>query len=85
MIGNEDNPVNLWFGVVLLIAIIGSTASRVHSSVLPLAMATAGLVQASIGLVAGVLDADLRGGVFTIVLALLWFVAAILFQKATAK
>jgi hypothetical protein len=48
-------------------------------------MATAGLVQASIGLVAGVLDADLRGGVFTIVLALLWFVAAILFQKATAK
>ena len=85
MIGNEDNPVNLWFGVVLLIAIAGSIASRVHSSMVAIAMATAGLVQASVGLVAGVLDADLLGGVFTIVLALLWFVAAVLFQKARAK
>lgn len=84
MIGNEDNPVNLWFGVVLLIAIVGSFASRFHSGMLPLAMATAGLTQASVGLIAGVLDADPRGGIFTIVLALQWLVAGALFQKAKA-
>lgn len=47
MIGNEDNPVNLWFGAVLLIAITGSIASRFLGGILPQAMCAAGSVQAA--------------------------------------
>jgi predicted membrane channel-forming protein YqfA (hemolysin III family) len=82
MIGNEDNPVNLWFGVVLLIAIAGSATSRLHKAVLPAAMFAAGVVQASIGLFAGILGSDPRGGVFSIVLALPWIIAGALFANA---
>lgn len=85
MIGNEENPMNLWFGAVLLIAVAGSIASRFHRSILPYAMAAAGLAQASVGLIAGVLGADPRGGLFTILLAFLWFIAGGLFQKASKR
>jgi hypothetical protein len=82
MIGNEDNPVNLWFGVVLLFAIIGSTISRLHKAILPASMFAAGIAQAAIGLFAGILGSDPRGGIFTIILCVPWVIAGALFSNA---
>ena len=82
MIGNEDNPVNLWFSAVLFIAIVGSIASRFRGSILPLAMFLAGTLQLAIGTFAGILGTDMRGGRFTIILSVAWFIASLLFWCA---
>ena len=82
MIGNEDNPVNLWFGVVLLIAIVGSIASRFRRRILQQAMLVAGIVQISIGVFAGILGSDAHGGRFTIVLSVAWLISSLLFWLA---
>lgn len=79
MIGNEDNPINLWFGAVLFIAITGCIISRFRSSILPGAMFLAGTLQIAIGTFAGILGTDIRGGRFTIVLSVAWFIASVLF------
>lgn len=84
MIGNEDNPVNLWFGLVLAIAIGGAILSRAVKPIMATTMLTAGTVQAAIGLFAGLIGSDPRGGVFTLILSGLWFVAAALFRAAKA-
>jgi hypothetical protein len=78
MIGNEDNPVNLLFAAVLLVAIAGALKSRFMAA----AMFAAGTLQAAIGLSAGVLGSDPRGGLFTIVLSSFWYIAAALFHFA---
>lgn len=82
MIGNEDNPVNLWFGLVLLIAIAGSIAARFRPRILPQAMFVAGGVQIAIGTFAGILGSDMRGGRFTIMLAVAWLISSLLFWCA---
>jgi hypothetical protein len=79
LIGNGDNPINLLFGAVLAVAVLGTCLSRIHASILPAAMLAAGASQALIGLFAGIWGSDFRGGVFTIVLALPWLVASALF------
>lgn len=82
MIGNEDNPVNLWFGAVLFIAIAGAILSRFHKRAMATAMLAAGSAQALIGLFAGILGTDMRGGIFTFVLSGLWFVSGALLATA---
>jgi hypothetical protein len=82
MIGNEDNPINLLFGAVLVIAALGACLSRLHSNILPFAMLAAGATQALIGLFAGVWGTDIRGGAFTIALSVLWWIASALFAVA---
>lgn len=82
MIGNEDNPVNLWFGAVLFIAIAGSLASRFRASILAPAMFLAGTLQIGIGTFAGILGTDMHGGRFTIMLSVTWFIASLLFWCA---
>lgn len=85
MIGNEDNPLNLWFGGVLFIAIAGSFASRFRGGILPMTMFLAGTLQIAIGTFAGILGTDLRGGRFTIILSIAWFIASLLFWCARQK
>lgn len=85
LIGNEDNPVNLWFGAVLIIAIAGSIAARFRGRILPLAMFLAGALQVAIGIFAGILGSDLRGGKFTIFLSVAWFIASLFFWYARQK
>jgi hypothetical protein len=82
MIGNEDNPINLFFSAVLGIAILGACLSRLHSSILPVAMLAAGATQAFIGLFAGIWGTDFRGGVFAIALSVSWWIASALFAVA---
>ncbi len=82
MIGNEDNPVNLWFGVVLLIAIGGAVLSRFRKANMAIVTLAAGLVQAAIGMFVGVLGSDMRGGIFTIILSCAWLISSALFQTA---
>jgi hypothetical protein len=82
MIGNEDNPVNLWFGAVLLIAIIGSIAARYRTYIMANAMFVAGVLQVAIGTFAGVLGTDIRGGIFTVIIAAPWIVSGALLRRA---
>ncbi len=82
MIGNEDNPVNLWFGGVLLVAIGGAILSRFRPGAMAGAMFAAGALQAAIGLFAGILGADPRGGIFTLILGVFWVISGALFKAA---
>lgn len=82
MIGSEDNPVNRWFGAVLMIAIAGSVVSRFFRGILPAAIFAAGALQAAIGIFAGILGPDPRGGIFTILLSAAWFISSLLFWCA---
>ena len=83
MIGNEDNAVNLLFGGVLMIAVLGAIFARFHPYAVASAMLFAGLTQAAIGLFAGVFGTDPRGGIFTIILASFWLISAALFRSAS--
>jgi hypothetical protein len=85
MIGNENNPVNLWFVAVLFIAIAGCIASRGRRSILPIAMFLAGTLQIGIGTFAGIWGSDMRGGRFTIVLASAWLISSLLFWCARQR
>jgi hypothetical protein len=85
MIGNEDNPINLWFGAVLMIAIVGSILSRFRPHIMATAMFAAGSLQVAIGTFAGILGTDMRGGIFTIVLSAAWFISSMLFRCAGKK
>lgn len=82
MIGDEDNPANLLFAAVLTVAILGAILARLHPHLMAGAMLFAGLIQAAIGLFAGVFGTDVRGGIFTIILAGFWLISAALFRIA---
>lgn len=79
MIGHEGNAVNLLFGFVLLIAIVGAWLSSLHRNVMPAAMLAAGTTQCAIGLLGGIWGSDVKGGMFTILLSTLWWIASLLF------
>ena len=85
MIGNEDNPVNLLFLGVLFVAIIGSILARFRSALLSYTMLAAGAAQASIAVFAGILGTDMRGGIFTLILAGFWIISSALFYAASSR
>ena len=76
MIGSEDNPYNLSFGIVLAVAVTGSILWRSKPSGLAATYGLAGLCQIALGALG--LSVDQRGGVFTMVSSLPWLVAALL-------
>lgn len=80
MIGSEDNPYNLRFGAVLGVAIVGAILSRARPPGLAATYALAALVQ--IGLGAAGLPLDQRGGLFTMIAATPWLIAAALMWQA---
>lgn len=82
MIGNENNPINLLFIPVLLIALGGAILGRFRNTALGWAMLLAGLAQAAIGIGFGVLGTDIRGGIFTLILSSLWLLSATLFHAS---
>ena len=80
MIGSEDNPHNLLFGGVLVIALIGAIVARFEPAGMAHAAVAAAIAQAAVA--AAGLSTDLRGAVFSMVFAGLWLLAAALFRAA---
>ena len=83
MIGSEDNPYNLLFGGVLLIALGGAILARFEAGGMARALFAAAAAQAAASLFG--LAADPRGAVFGLVFAGLWALAAGLFGRAASK
>lgn len=83
MIGSEDNPYNLVFLGVILLALVGAIVSRFEASGMGAAMALATLAQATAGMIGTM--SDLRGGLFSIGLALVWLLSAALFHQAADR
>ena len=83
MIGSEDNPYNLVFGGVLLIALIGSVLARFRAAGMARAMAVAAIAQVAAG--AAGLTVDPRGAVFSIGFGGLWLLSAALFWNSAQE
>lgn len=79
-IGSEDNPYNLVFFGVLLIAVLGSAIARFRAGGMAWVMAAAGLAHAIAGGVG--FPQDLRTGPITIVFVAMWLGSAWLFRHA---
>ncbi|HEX8655429.1 MAG TPA: hypothetical protein VF693_09430 [Allosphingosinicella sp.] len=82
MIGDEDNPYNLLFLGVIVVALFGAIIARFRPAGMALASLVAAVAQAGLG--AAGLATDLRGGIFSTGFALLWLLAAALFREAAA-
>jgi hypothetical protein len=89
IIGNENNPLNLMFFGVIIIAIAGAIVARFRAEAMVRAMALAGAIQALIGVGVFALDvgaAEPPGAVGLLLLieffAVTWFLSAWLFRKA---
>lgn len=80
MIGSEDNPYNLLFFGVILLALAGAVAARFRPAGMALAMAVAAAAHSAVA-VGGMFE-DPRGGIFSLAFAGLWLFSAALFRKA---
>ncbi|HZB70085.1 MAG TPA: hypothetical protein VE403_06950 [Sphingomicrobium sp.] len=83
MIGSEDNPYNLVFGGVLLIALIGSVLARFRPAGMARAMAVAAVAQVAAG--AFGLTVDPRGAVLSMGFGGLWLLSAALFRSSARE
>jgi hypothetical protein len=83
MIGSEDNPYNLLFGGVLLLALIGAVLARFRPGGMASAMVAAAAAQGA--LAAFGLSTDVRGAIFSMAFAAPWLLAAALFWKAAQE
>lgn len=81
MIGDEDNPYNLLFLGVIVLALVGSVAARFRPAGMAAAMGIAAI--AHIAIAVGGMSTDPRGGIFSIAFAGLWLLSAALFWKAS--
>jgi hypothetical protein len=80
MIGDEDNPYNLWFIALIPLALLGSAASRFRASGMAWVMAVAAVGQL---LIAGFgASTDPRGGLFSALFAFPWLASALFFRAA---
>jgi hypothetical protein len=83
MIRSEDNPYNQLFGCVLLLALGGSVVARFRASGMAWAMVLAAALQALLGAIG--YPSDPRGGTFSMMFAVPWLIAAILFRQAARE
>lgn len=89
IIGNEDNPLNLVFGVIILMAIAGTIVAKAKAEGMVRAMAVAAAAQATVGLAVfarGIAANEPPGAFGLLVLieafAAMWLGSALLFRKA---
>ena len=80
MIGSEDNPYNLLFGCVLVIALFGSLLARFQPQGMARTMLATATAQAALSGVG--MSSDPRGGVFSLVFTGLWVLSAGLLHNA---
>ena len=83
MIGNEDNPYNLFFFGVIALALAGAVLARFRPRGMALAMSAAAIAQATLGIVGTF--SDLRGGLLSTMFAGLWLISAALFWHAAGE
>lgn len=83
IIGSEDNPLNLMFFAVLLVAISGAVLSLFRPNGLAVAMVATAVAQGVVGVVAQTQGYFVWP--FTVVIAAVWLTAAWLFKKAAAS
>lgn len=81
IIGDEGNPLNLMFGGVLAIALLGSALGGFRAR----AMAWAMLVAAAAQFVASTIGmlTDLLGGIYSTLFVALWLASAAMFRRAS--
>lgn len=80
MIGSENNPYNLLFLAVILLALLAAVAARFRAWGMALAMAAAGIAQLCIAL--GGVAQDPLGAAFSAGFAAVWLLAAAAFRNA---
>lgn len=80
MIGSEDNPYNLYFIAVPVMAFTAAIAGRFDPRKTAWIMAGAALLQ--LGLALGGMEVDMRGARFSSFFAFLWLLAAALFWSS---
>lgn len=87
IVGNEDNPVNLLFFGVVLIALVGALVARFRAAGMALAMFTAALVQLAIASIPWLrgLEDPIPASILSLVLAGLWLISGLLFRKGSAE
>lgn len=92
ILGSEDNPANLVFGVVLAIEIAGTIVAKAKAEPMVRAMAVTGGAQALIGIVVfarGIAANQAPGALGLLLLiegfAVLWAVSALLFARAARQ
>ncbi len=83
MIGDEDNPLNLMFGGVLIVALAGAAIARLRPAGMARAMVAAAVAQAGVSAIG--LSIDPRGGVLSMAFAGLWLLSAALFREGSPK
>jgi len=83
MIGDEGNPINLMFGGVMLIALIGSAFARFQAPGMARAMLAAAIAQfaaSAVGMVT-----DLTGGICSAMFTTIWLASAAMFRRAESS
>jgi hypothetical protein len=83
MIGDEGDPMNLMFGAVLAIALLGSALAGFRAAGMVRAMAGTAVAQLAASVIG--MFTDLRGGVFSAVFALIWLASAAMFRKSRGR
>jgi hypothetical protein len=83
MIGDEDNPYNLFFFGVIGLALVGAIGARFRAAGMALAMAIAAAAHSGVSVFG--MSTDLRGGGVSLVFAGLWLLSAALFRKAACE
>jgi MFS family permease len=87
IIGPEDNPLNLLYGGVLAVAILGAVLARFRPGGMAPALFATALAQAMVALIAAVAGPDEPPGLFGVLalnmaFAALWLISAALFRMA---
>lgn len=87
IIGSEDNPLNLLYGGVLAVGILGSLVARFRAGGMALALLATALAQVLVALIAAVAGPDEPPGllgvlVLNMVFASFWLISAALFRAA---
>ena len=83
MIGSEENPYNLLFGGVLLLALVSAIVARFEAAGMVRAMAVTAAAQVAVS--AFGFPADVRGAIFSMGFGGMWLLAAALFWNAARE
>lgn len=81
IIGSEDNPANLMFNTVPVVAMVGALLARLRPRGLAIAMVTTAIAQVLVAVIALVAGFGFTGPM-TVFFVALWLASAWLFRKA---